>query len=126
MLFDNPFLTMAAIAIVVGIAAWRLRLSAWWILLPGLAATGVAVLLYSPVASCNAEYSVSTAFGGAIVVAIGLHLGTALAALVEGIQFVRDGAYWRAARRLLLLLLGAALGVATFALALFALLGCLS
>lgn len=126
MLFDNPLLTVAAIAIVAGIAAWRLRLSTWWILVPALAATGVAALLYSPVASCDAAHSVGTAFGGAILVAIGLHLGTALAALLEGIQFIREGAYRRAARRLLLLLLGAALGVATFVLALFAVLGCLS
>jgi hypothetical protein len=126
MLSGNPWLTMALIAVVVGLLTWRLRLSAWWILVPGLVATGVVVVLYSPVASCNAADSVGTAFGGAIIVAVGLHLGTAIAALLDGIRLAVEREYKRAARRLLPVLAGAALALVTLTVALAAIVGCLS
>jgi hypothetical protein len=117
---------MAVLALIAGLGAWRLRLSPWWILIPGLIATAVAILLYSPVASCDAAQSVSLAFGGAIIFAVGFHLGAALAAVIDGVRLARERAYRRAALRLLPFLVGAALAVATLALALFSLLGCLS
>ena len=117
---------MAVLAVIAAAAAWRLRISAWWLLVPGLAATGVAVLLYSPVAGCDAADSVGVAFGGAIIVGVGFHIGTALAALIDAIRLLRERAFRRAAHRLLPFLAGAALAFGTFAVAVFALLSCVS
>jgi hypothetical protein len=126
MLLENPLLPMAVIALLAGFAAWRLRLSAWWILIPGTVAVGIAVLLYSPVASCNASQSAETAFAAAIVIGVGFYLGTSVAAVMEGIALAREHDYSRAAWRLLPFLAGAALAIVTAVLALFSLLGCLS
>jgi hypothetical protein len=47
-------LVVGIVAVVVGGLVSRLRISPWWVLVPGGVATAVAALLYAPVADCKA------------------------------------------------------------------------
>ena len=123
-MLSEPLLQIVVVAVLAAVAAWRLRISPWWVLASGAAATGIALLLYSPVAGCDAGDSVGLAFGTAAIVGIGLHVGTALTAVADGVRLAREGARRRAALRVLPLLLGGALAVVTFFVAIFALLSC--
>jgi hypothetical protein len=124
--FDAPLVTIGVLAVLAGAVASRLRLSPWWVLLPGAIATGVAAILYSPVATCDAADSVELGFAGAILIAIGFYVGTSLTALVDAIRLARKGATRRAALRLLPFFIGAALAFGTFLLAILSLLSCLN
>jgi hypothetical protein len=124
--FDAPLVTIGVLAVLAAALASRLRLSPWWVLLPGAIATGVAAILFSPVATCDAADSVELGFAGAILIAIGFYVGTSLTALVDAIRLVRRGAKGRAALRLLPFFIGAALAFGTFSLAILSFLSCLN
>jgi hypothetical protein len=123
---SNILLIIGAAAVIVGTLASRFRISPWWLLMPGAVASGVALLLFSPVAGCDAADAQEATFAVAALIGIGFYASTSVAAFVDGVRFVRRGTAARAGLRILPFLVGAALAVGTFFLALIALLSCVA
>jgi hypothetical protein len=125
MLFENILFGLAVVAIVVAGLLTRLRISPWWILVPGGIAALTAFALYSPISSCTSTESEGVAFGVAILASLTLFAAFGLTGLFDAIRLARAGAGRVAAGRLGLFLLGAVLVFGTLVLWVAAVFSCL-
>jgi hypothetical protein len=108
----------ALVATLVAGVVSRLRISPWWLLVPGGIAAVTAFALYSPIASCNSTESEGVAFAVAILACLALFTAFGLSGLFDAIRFFRAGAGRVAAGGLGRLLLGAVLAFGTLVLGL--------
>ena len=74
------------VASLVALGAFRLGISAWWILAPGAAAFALLALLSPAESSCEASEALEYTYGIAILVALASFTVTVLTAFVEAMR----------------------------------------
>jgi hypothetical protein len=119
-------LAVLVVAGLVGSFLSRRRISPWWTLLLAVAVAAIALTKRADVAECGARDSAEAVFGYGALVAVALFAATAFGAFLDAVSLARRGEHALAAGRVVVLLLGLALGFGTFVLWFFTVLSCLS